>query len=235
MIGKIVLITGASRGLGLMFSEKFVDAGYSVFAAARQPEKSKPLQRLREKHPDRIFPVRLDVCSDESVRAAYKTVSAASDHLDVVVNNAGIAKQYSASFSDLELTDIGAVYETNVIGVLRVTQAFWSLLKKGTEKKIIQITSLMGSIDDNQSGGAYGYRLSKAALNMLNKNFSLEWGKDGFTSIALHPGWVKTDMGGPNAPLDIQTSVQGMMNVILNATRDQNGAFLDYTGKTLPY
>ncbi|MFH1016825.1 MAG: SDR family oxidoreductase [Pseudomonadota bacterium] len=236
MTDRVVLITGASRGLGLGMAEKFASRGLKVFAAARHPEKAEALKKLQKKFEDRIFLIAMDVDSDASVENARKEVFRSTDHIDILINNAGrYAKETGESLAEVDFDQMHKTYETNVLGPLRVSKAFWSLMRAGKEKKLVHITSQMGSIEENKSGGTYDYRLSKAALNMLNKNLSIDLAADGVISVALHPGWVRTDMGGPEAPMDVETSVSKMTECILSLKPEQNGAFIRFDGKNLPY
>jgi NAD(P)-dependent dehydrogenase (short-subunit alcohol dehydrogenase family) len=221
-----VLITGSNRGLGAGLCRTFAARGYRVFAAARSAESLPP----------GTVPVRLDVDSDESVVRAAAEVSRSTDRLDVLINNAGRYGEKNALPPErVSLDEMRRTFETNVIGPLRVTRAFLPLLRKGSAKRVVQITSQMGSIANNRSGGSYDYRVSKAALNMMNRNLAHDLGREGFVCIALHPGWVRTDMGGPDAPMDVETSAVGMTETILSLTPDRNGAFLRYDGKPLPF
>lgn len=231
-----VLITGANRGLGLAFTRLFLEKGFTVIAGTRNPKQSAALTALQNSSKDRLHIVALDTNSEESIHAARVATESFTKSIDILINNAGqFGKQKSTTLTDLDIGDIQKTFETNALGPLRVTRDFLGLLRKGSEKKVIQITSLMGSIADNSSGGAYAYRLSKAALNMLTKNIAVELQSDGMISVALHPGWVKTDMGGPQAPLDIDTSVKGMMNVIERLTLKDSGTFLRYDGTSAPW
>jgi len=232
---RTVLITGANRGLGAAFVEPFLSRGYSVFAGARNPATSSELKKLPRAHEDRLHVVSLDVSSDSSVKSAADVVARKTDQLDILINNAGRYGKEGAQLKNLDIADVLKTFDVNTVGCLRTTLAFLPLLRKGAEKKIVHITSQLGSIADNRSGGSYGYRLSKAALNMLGKNLAIDLAAEGITCVLLHPGWVKTDMGGPNAPLDIETSVAGMINVIVALTKDQSGSFLGYGGEVLPY
>lgn len=235
MNGKSVLITGCSRGLGLGFCEKFLNEGWRVFAGARAPKESKGLMSLKEKYPDDLILFSIDMISEKSICDAYQTVSQETNSLDVLINNAGRYGKRESELEKLDLEDTVLTFQTNALGPIRVIRTFLSLIRKGKEKKIISITSKMGSIQDNQEGGSYSYRISKAALNMIGKTMALEFQNEGITSIVLHPGWVKTDMGGSNAPIDISTSINGMFNVITSLTQKQNGSFLRHDGTRIPF
>ena len=230
-----VLITGASRGLGLEFARQYLEAGDRVFAAARNPDQSTPLLELVSGFPDRAMAVECDVADDASVEAAASLVAESAPALDLVLNNAGTYGRSDETLGDLDWDEVREVFEVNAIGPLRIARAFLPLLKKGKDPKLIQITSLMGSIDDNRSGGAWSYRMSKAALNMASRNLALDLQRGGIVSLVIHPGWVKTDMGGAGAPLGVEEAVASMVKTIGKLSMKQSGGFLDRHGKTQPW
>lgn len=234
MSKKIVFITGAGRGLGHEFCTQYLEAGCRVFAGMRTV-KSSQVAALTEKYPQDYIPIPFDALDSKSIDQARETMRTHVDHVDIFVNNAGRFGSSGTIDSAPDLADISLTFQTNVVGPLYASHCFLPMLRKGKEKKLIMITSLMGSIQDNESGGYYGYRISKTAVNMVVKNIAIETKKDSIVAVALHPGWVKTDMGGPNAPLTPQESVKGMASVIAGLTMDQSGSFLDYRGKKLPF
>jgi NAD(P)-dependent dehydrogenase (short-subunit alcohol dehydrogenase family) len=199
------LVTGASRGIGLEMVRQLAARGDTAIATARRPEAAGALRDLGVK----VLPV--DVADDASVRGMRELLG--DTPIDVLVNNAGI----------------------NTLGPMRVTQAVLPNLRAGAGKKIAHVTSLMGSIADNSSGGAYAYRASKAALNMFNKNLALELGRDGFICVVLNPGWVKTDLGGEHAPLAVADSVRGLLRVLDDVVAADNGTFINHDGRRLPW
>jgi NAD(P)-dependent dehydrogenase (short-subunit alcohol dehydrogenase family) len=136
-----------------------------------------------------------------------------------------------SSLEALDFSDLLHTFDVNALGPLRATRALLGRLREAPMKKIAQISSAMGSIDDNTSGGAYGYRMSKAALNMANKSMSLDLAADGFTCLVLNPGWVQTDMGGKNAPTPVRESAAGLIKVIDGATAKDSARFLNFDGK----
>ena len=229
-----IVITGSSRGLGLGFVEHYLHEGHRVFALARDP-KVPGLASLRERHPDRLVPIAVDVVDPASIAAAAIQVGKITTSIDLLINNAGRYGKDASLDEPMDWDDMVSTFRTNALGPIMVTQGFLALLEKGHGKKIAHVTSLMGSIQDNASGHSYGYRLSKAALNMANKNLAIELRTRGITSHVLHPGWVRTDMGGSNAPLDIATSIRGMTQVIQNLSPSSSGGFFNYDGKPLPY
>jgi len=225
---RVVLVTGANRGLGLEFAKQFCDAGWTVFATAREPNKAGELEKLGE----RVHVVPLDVTSDASVAALAKSL--AKQPIDLLINNAGlgVAIDGGPKLAGLKLADFERVMQVNALGPVRVTQALLPNLRAGRGKTIVGITSGLGSITLNQQGAYYGYRESKAALDMFMRNVAAELRPEGFVCIALMPGWVKTDMGGPNAPLTPEESVSGMRKVIDSLKPADTGKLYDYDGTT---
>lgn len=221
-----VLITGANRGLGLEFARQFKARGYDVIGTARKPDKATALHKLGAQVEQ------LDVADDASAQALAKRLAGRS--IDILINNAGIIGSNSRSFTDLDFNAMVNTYQVNALGPMRVTQALYNNLKQGKGRKVVNITSVMGSIGMN-FGGGYDYRASKVALNMLTNTLSKELGKDGFTCIVIHPGWVQTDMGGSSAPVTPKQSISGMIAVIDGLDNSANGKFFDYTGKELPW
>ncbi len=230
-----ILLTGASRGLGLEFTRQWLAAGHRVFALARNPEASRGLRDLSIRHPDRLVTRPCDVSDDASVAAARLRVGELTDRLDLVLNNAGTYGSQDDEPSTLDLAEARRVFEVNTLGPLRVSRAFLPLLRRGDRPRLVHITSLMGSIADNRSGSALAYRMSKAALNMASRNLALELAPNGIPSVVLHPGWVKTDMGGPRAPLPVEEAVAALIKTIDLLTAEHSGGFFDREGRPAPW
>lgn len=229
------LITGASRGIGLALAEQYAETGFRVLATCRNPEAARKLQRLAAGSP--LCSVhRLDVTDDASVRGLARELSGVP--IDVVINNAGMygprPVEGGQRFGSLDYQALAQVLDTNLFGPLRVTEAFLEHLLAGERKVLVAITSQMGSIERN-SGGAYAYRSSKAALNCAMKGLSHELAGRGVTVCLLHPGWVSTDMGGRGAPVSPQESAAGIRQVIERLGPSDTGSFLDYHGEALPW
>ena len=229
------LVTGAGRGLGLEFTRQWLERGDTVFALARRPVKSAGLEELARKHGDRLKRVECDVAEDASVAAARRTVAGKADRLDLLVNNAGVYSKQDAALESIDFGEMRRVFEINLIGVLRTAREFLPLLRKGRSPRLVQITSLMGSIDDNRSGGTWAYRISKAAVNMATRNLAHALAKDGITAVALHPGWVRTDMGGASAPLLPKDAVASLIATIDRLTPKQAGGFFGRDGEPCPW
>ena len=221
-----VLITGANRGLGLEFAREFSARGYHVIGTARNPEQAQELRALGAQVEQ------LDVADDASARTLAGKLKGQA--IDILINNAGIIGSSSNSITDLDFNKMVNTYQVNALGPMRVTQALYKNLMLGKGRKVVDITSMMGSVTMN-FGGAYDYRASKAALNMLTNTLAKELGKDGFICVVIHPGWVQTDMGGSSAPVTPRESISGMIKVIDGLTKESNGKFYDYTGKEMPW
>jgi NAD(P)-dependent dehydrogenase (short-subunit alcohol dehydrogenase family) len=228
---KTYIITGTSRGIGLELTQQLLKAGNSVYALARDPEKSKPLTSLKTQFSDQIRIYAVDVKSDEQIAAFTKELGK-NTPVDVLINNAGMYGE-GADLKDISFDTTMDTFLTNTIAPMRVTRALLPNLEKSQNPKVVHITSLMGSIHDNSSGGYYGYRMSKAALNMFSKSFSIDFKK--ITSLVVHPGWVQTDMGGPDAPTQPHESAKGIISVIEKATLKDSGKFFDFEGDELPW
>jgi NAD(P)-dependent dehydrogenase (short-subunit alcohol dehydrogenase family) len=207
-----------------------LERGDVVDAAARQPEAAPGLRALAKRHGERLRTHAVDVRSDENVRSFAAALAPGS--IELVINNAGVMGKLKA-LEDVDFEDVLATYDTNAIGPLRVTSALISRLGRGC--KVVQITSGMGSIGDNTSGGAYAYRMSKAALNMASRSMANDLRSRGIIAVVVNPGWVKTDMGGAGATTPVETSASNILRLIEGLTLEQSGAFLDHTGRTWPW
>ena len=188
--GETWLVTGAARGIGLEMVKQLLSSGRSVIGACRNPDGARDLWEIQSDYKTRFRSVQLDVSDPSSIETA--TQSLANTKIDVLVNNAGILRGAGESLATLNVDDVIKSFVVNAVGPLRVTRAFLPQLQKASSPKVIQLTSRMGSIDDNKSGGYYGYRMSKTSLNMFNASFASEFSS--ITTIVMHPGWVKTDM-----------------------------------------
>lgn len=227
-----LLISGASRGIGLEFVRQYAADGWTIHAACRKPAEAEALGKLAGSSGGRVLVETMDVTDDASVAALARKLSGST--LDMLINNAGIYAGRGQELGALDFSAWAGVFDTNVAGPMRVTQAFLAHLERGASKRLISISSRMGSISQS-SGGAYAYRASKAALNMCNKNWSLALGARGFTCVVFHPGWVKTDMGGTGAAVAPEASVAGMRKVIAKLSRADNGAFFDFEGNAISW
>lgn len=231
-----VMITGANRGLGLAFVRHYLGEGDQVLAACREPEKAGELRQLEGESGGRLTILRLDVGDPASIREAHGTARAQPhmDGLEVLINNAGIYGRngggVAEKLGDLTLDESLAVLRANAAAPLLIAQQFLDLLRNGQSPRLVSISSGYGSVSENTGGFPYHYSASKAALNMYMRSLAADLGPSGIITVVLSPGWVSTDMGGPQAPLTPEQSVQGMARVIAGLTPEQNGGFLDYRG-----
>jgi NAD(P)-dependent dehydrogenase (short-subunit alcohol dehydrogenase family) len=219
-----VVVTGANRGIGLELARQLAARGDSVVAAVRDPSRA---GRARALERALVFPC--DVTSDASVAAFADSLTGP---VDVLVNNAGVLGKDDA-FEHLDFADMLRVYDTNALGAIRMARALLPHLRAGQAKKILNVSTGMGSIADNGSGGSWAYRLSKAALNMATKNLAIELRDDGISCVAVNPGWVRTDMGGAGAPMPVEESARRLLRIVDSMRLDASGSFLNYDGK--PY
>jgi NAD(P)-dependent dehydrogenase (short-subunit alcohol dehydrogenase family) len=220
------LITGANRGIGLEMVRQLAAKGERVIATARDPGAATELRSIAAQ----ILP--LDVASPASVEALGVAIQGLP--IDVLVNNAGVSST-SKTLATIDAAEMARVMAINAMGPILTTKAAIDSLRAGSRKLVVHITSQLGSIANNSGGSTYAYRASKAALNQFNRSLSNELAPEGFTCVAIHPGWVKTDMGGPSAHLTPEQSVRSMLGVIATLGVDRSGAFLNYDGQPLPW
>lgn len=226
-----VLITGANRGIGFELTRQLVERGKFVFATCRQPEKAEDLQALRAAFPMQLALVTLDVTSDVSVAEAATAVTQQTNHLDMLINNSGILYS-NETLANFDPTIMQHTFDVNVFGVMRVITQFLPLLRNGKEPKLVNISSQLGSLQKINSGWKkYSYNSSKAALNMLTRMMSFEFAQDGIAVTAVHPGWVQTDMGGPDAAVTPPASAAGILQVADNLTLTNTGKFYTFSGE----
>ena len=233
-MGDVALVTGAGRGIGFELCRQLVDRGWTVVACPRVTG-SAELKELARAHPGRLHELPLDVSDDASVEHGAARAAALVEHVDVLFNNAGIFPTERGRLEQLDLSSVFEAFDVNAVGVLRVTRALLPLLRKGRAKRVIQMTSLMGSLRDNSSGGSWAYRLSKAAMNMATRNLAHELGPEGFVCISVHPGWVRTRMGGEGGRLGPRTAVEQVLHVALATGREANGSFKGPGSVDLPF
>lgn len=237
-----VLITGASRGLGLEFVRQYAAEGWRVFAGVRSPQRASELQQLAAQADGRVTIHALDVEDHASIDALARELVAES--IDVLINSAGtmgagsFAREGRAfgKFGNSDFADWERVHRINVIGPMKMAEAFVGHVTRSSQKKIVTLSSILGSIGKNSIGGLYAYRASKAAVNAMMRSMSIDLAAaHGIAATALHPGWVRTDMGGPRADIDAVTSVRGMRRVIDELTPENAGKFWMYDGSKLPW
>ena len=216
------LVTGASRGIGLEFCRQLLARGEEVIAACRTP--SAALKALGV-----TVEAGVDVSSDDDVHRLAKRLGALK--LDLLINNAGILLR--ETLDDLDFAQMRRQFEVNALGPLRVTKALLPTLQRGS--KVILITSRMGSIGDNTSGSRYGYRMSKAALNMAGMSLAHDLRDRGVAVAMLHPGFVRTDMTEQNGNVDVAEAVRGLLTQTDALSLTSSGGFWHADGESLPW
>jgi len=221
-----VLVTGANRGIGLEYARQLADKGYRVIGTARDPEKATELAAIA----DRVEA--LDVSDAASVAALAARLD--GEAIDILVNNAGVFDRGDVSIDKVDFAQMEQTFAVNSLGPLRVIQALLPNLRKGERKLIVNMSSQLGSISGS-TGTWYAYRTSKAALNQITRTLSVELGKEGFVCVVVHPGWVRTDMGGSAATYSPEESVSGLVGLIEELGPADNGHFYDFQGKVIPW
>jgi NAD(P)-dependent dehydrogenase (short-subunit alcohol dehydrogenase family) len=231
-----VLITGADAGLGLSLVKCFLQGGYEVFAGLYRS--AADLNQLVAEYGSSLTLISLNVADMDSVCKAAQQVAGLTDALEIVINNAGIHLENSkGSLEQLDLADghLGQTMDVNSFGPLRVVQQFLPLLEKGRQKLIMNISSEAGSIADCRREDQFAYCMSKAALNMQSRILQNYLGPRGFKVLAVHPGWMRTNMGGPRAPLPAQAAAEAIFKLGLRRWNMEDPMYVDYQGIPLPW
>ncbi|MGH6886853.1 MAG: SDR family oxidoreductase [Geminicoccales bacterium] len=223
-----VMITGASRGLGLEFARQYAADGWRVLATCRNPRAAKELASLSGD----VRVHALDVIDEYQLPALAKSLG--EEAIDILINNAGVGG-FDDSFGNTPTNEWLETLRVNAIAPVHVAEQFLPHLERGQRRLIVNITSRMGSIADNGSGGSYSYRTSKAALNMVAKSMAHDLKGKRIIVVVFHPGWVRTDMGGPQALLPPKASVSAIRAKIAALTAADSGKFFNYDGKPLPW
>ena len=231
MTNPTVLITGANRGIGLEFTKQYAADGWQVLACCREPNKADALNTLANQFAKNITVYALDVADFSQIEALAETL--AGHPIDVLINNAGVYPD--GSFGDTDAEAWALAFKINSMAPLKMAEAFASHVARSELKKIVTLSSKMGSVDDNTSGGSYLYRSSKCAVNMVMKSLSIDLKPYGIACAVLHPGWVQTDMGGPNGLINTQQSASGLRRVIEQLTLENAGRFIAYDGKEIAW
>jgi len=224
-----VLITGANRGIGLEFTRQYAADGWRVIATCRDPARARDLRGLE----GTVDVLALDVTDHAQVQGLAKKLK--RDPIDVLLNSAGIYGPRPVPFGGVDYGAWAEVFRVNAMAPLKVCECFVDHVAHSDQKLMVAVTSRMGSIGGNDSGGSYIYRSSKAALNQVMKTLSVDLRPRGISVVVLHPGWVRTDMGGPSAAIDTPESVTGMRAVIAGLGPADNGCFYNYDGAEIPW
>jgi NAD(P)-dependent dehydrogenase (short-subunit alcohol dehydrogenase family) len=234
---KGVLVTGADAGLGLSLVKRFLQGEFAVFAGIYHSDAG--LNGLAGEYGDSLALIPLDVADMDSVREAARQVAERISTLDIVINNAGIhlVKNPSQSLEqlDFENQQFQQTMDVNAFGPLRVLQQFQPFLENSERKLIINISSEAGSIADCRRENQFAYCMSKAALNMQSKILQNYLRPRGFKVLAVHPGWMRTNMGGPDATLSADESAEGIFQLALREWKADDPIYVDYQGVPLPW
>lgn len=229
-----VLVTGANRGIGLEFARQLLNRGARVIAACRDPGKALKLTALAAAHPGHLTVLPLDLTKERSIAELARQAAAATDALDLLINNAGMLVA-GERYGELVARTINDTFDVNVVGPLLLSQALTPLLARGESAKIVNLSSDLGSLARTTSFYTPSYAISKAALNMVTRLLAAELAPAGISVISVSPGWVKTDMGGTQAPVTPAASVIGLLSIISGLQRRDSGRFFDHAGAALPW
>lgn len=224
-----ILLIGASRGLGLGLAGEFLSRGATVVATRRGA--SSGLEALAREHPAALRLEHVDINIPAEIAALRETL--AGQRFDLLFINAGVSSNREAPITTVDDAEIARLFTTNAVNPIRTADALVDLVPEGGT--IGFMSSILGSVAGNTTGGYELYRASKAALNTFARSFAVRHAKPARSVILMHPGWVRTDMGGPDAPLDVASSVRGMADALTDAHGRGGQAYLDYEGKTLPW
>jgi len=228
-----LLITGASRGIGLEMVRSSMERGWRVYACCRHPQQAKSLLGLAALAPDKISVHIADMRELATLQAlAYEL---RNESIDMLINNAGVYGPDQNRFGEVDVAGWQDAFQVNCIAPLKLAELMIGQLHGGNQKIIACLSSKMASMADNGSGGSYIYRSSKAALNAVVKSMSIDLAAQGIKAVALHPGWVKTDMGGPHAEISTAESVSKMFEILLSLDTSDSGRFIDIDGSDIPW
>ncbi len=228
-----LLITGTSRGIGLEMVRYAMECGWRVFACCRHPHQADALLKLAALAPERISVHIADLAELATLQAlAYELRNEA---IDMLINNAGVYGSNQNQFGEVDVRSWQQAFAINCIAPLKLSEALCEQVAISEHKIIACLSSKMGSMADNGSGGSYIYRSSKAALNAVVKSMAVDLLPKNIKAVALHPGWVKTDMGGVNAEITARESVTQMFETLLALTAKDSGRFIDIDGSDIPW
>ncbi len=228
-----VLITGASRGIGLEMVKYGIENNWRIFACCRHPQQAETLLSVAKLANGGVSVHVADMYELATIQALSYELR--NEAIDILVNNAGIYGSDKNKFGHVDVQSWINTFQVNTIAPLKIAEALIEQLRMGDKKIIACLSSKMGSMADNGSGGSYIYRSSKAALNAVVKSMAVDLKGDGIKCVALHPGWVQTDMGGPNAEISTRESVTRMFEILLALTPHDSGRFIDIDGKDIPW
>lgn len=228
-----ILITGANRGLGLEFARQYAQDGWRVFACCRDPDRASELQSLQDQHTSLLSIHPLDVTDHHQIERLAEQLR--DEPLDVLLNNAGLYGPKKMVLGQLDYQAWAEVFAVNTLAPVKLAECFLPALERGERKLIASLTSRMGSIANNTEGRHYLYRSTKAALNSAMKSLAIDLQPRNMVVVVIHPGWVRTDMGGEHADLSPAESVQAVRKLLDQATLAESGKFFSYDGREIPW
>ena len=223
------LITGANRGIGLEFARQYLADAWDVYAACRDPKSASELRRLADTSGNKLQILALDVTDPASIKSAATELDGQA--IDLLLNNAGVGGARGQTIGNIDYKAWEKVLDVNTMGPMRVSEAFVDHVARSERKLIVTVTSGMGSLGDNTSGGSIAYRSSKAAVNMVMRSLAIDLAPRGITCVVVNPGWVRTDMGGAHATLTPAESVSMLRRLIETLGPAQSGKFFNYDGR----
>lgn len=228
-----VLITGANRGIGLEHARRFAEGGATVWATARAPGEAGELQALARAHKGQVEVLAYDAADPEAAPSLKQALSGKA--LDLLLANAGAMGGRGQSFGGVDVEGVLDLVRVNALAPLKLAEALADNVAASERKLMAFQTSLMGSVGDNGSGGAYAYRISKAALNMVGKCVANDLRARGVIAVLLHPGWVRTRMGGAGGKISVEDCVSAQQRLLERLTPNDSGRFFNYDGRELPW
>ena len=229
-----ILITGTNRGIGLELTQQYAADGWRIYACCRNPETADALNALAAQSDGKVTVHKLDTCNDEQRHALAAEL--AGIPIDILFNNAGMYGNWDyQSFGSSDRNEWQNTLDANVIAPMQMMETFVDNVAASEQKLIANMSSKMGSMHDNGSGGSYIYRSSKAALNAVCVSAAKNLAPRGIKVAVLHPGWVRTDMGGENGELSVEESASALRRNLASMTDDDSGRFMDIDGSTIPW
>ncbi len=228
-----ILITGANRGIGFELTQQYAEVGWRVIACCREPDKAQELDGVRNDYRERVSIHRLDVTNSEHIKALATSMEDTA--IDILLNNAGTYGQRDASLGNTDEDQWLETFRVNTIAPIKVMEAFIDVVAASKRKVFASITSKMGSMADNTSGGSYVYRSSKAALNAAMKSAANDVKGRGISVVVIHPGWVRTDMGGSSGLLSVEQSAKSIRELLGRVSIEDTGKFFNYDGTVIPW
>jgi NAD(P)-dependent dehydrogenase (short-subunit alcohol dehydrogenase family) len=227
-----ILITGANRGIGLEFVRQYAKDGADIIATAREPGRAKELGEIERASKGKVRVLPLAVNHSHSIAKVKQVLGDAP--IDILINNAGVRGSRNEREERLNIDEWMETLRINSVAPYEVALVFHENLKHGKDKKLVTITSWLGSTAAH-GGEGYAYRASKAAVNNIMHGLSREWARDGISVGIFHPGWVRTDMGGKNAPLSSEESVAGLRKRIAELNASNSGTYRDYANQEIAW